>query len=93
MDGSEQRFLTIIDDKATPLSDVSRKEIRNASGTGIDKPHPAEVTTQASDNLRVILSKLYEHNLVWMPIVDDDNNYQGEISQDDIARHLSAPAL
>ncbi|STQ91875.1 ABC transporter ATP-binding protein [Iodobacter fluviatilis] len=92
MDENEQRFLTIVDDKATPLGYVSRKEIRNASGICLDKLHPFEVTAQASDNLRVILSKLYEHNLVWMPIVDDDNNYQGEISQDDIARHLSAPA-
>ncbi|MCX7207717.1 MAG: ABC transporter ATP-binding protein [Proteobacteria bacterium] len=93
MDENEQRFLTIVDDKATPLGYVSRREVRNASGTCLDKLHPFEVTAQASDNLRVILSKLYEHNLVWMPIVDDDNNYQGEISQDDIARHLSAPAL
>lgn len=93
MDDNDQRFLTIVDDNNKPQGYVSRKEIRNSSGVCGDKLHAFEVTAQASDNLRIILSKLYEHNQVWMPIVDEDNNYQGEISQDDIARHLSSPAL
>ncbi|MEN9659223.1 MAG: hypothetical protein RL571_2688 [Pseudomonadota bacterium] len=93
MDDNDQRFLTIVDEVGKPLGYVSRKEARHAEGVCADKVHAFEATAQASDNLRIILSKLYEHNLVWMPIVDDENSYQGEISQDDIARHLSSPAI
>ncbi|EPA9136731.1 CBS domain-containing protein, partial [Serratia marcescens] len=48
------------------------------------------VTARAEENLRVVLSKLYEHNTSWMPIVDEDGRYSGEISQDYIADYLSS---
>ncbi|WP_376753488.1 CBS domain-containing protein, partial [Pantoea endophytica] len=47
-------------------------------------------TGKAEENLRVVLSKLYEHNTVWMPIVDEEGRYSGEISQDYIADYLSS---
>jgi osmoprotectant transport system ATP-binding protein len=38
------------------------------------------MTGKAEDNLRVVLSRLYESNTSWMPIVDEDGRYNGEIS-------------
>ena len=40
--------------------------------------------------MRVVLSRLYESNTSWMPIVDEDGRYNGEISQDYIAEYLSS---
>lgn len=48
------------------------------------------MTGKGEDNLRVVLSRLYESNTSWMPIVDEDGRYNGEISQDYIAEYLSS---
>ncbi|EAA9215639.1 ABC transporter ATP-binding protein [Salmonella enterica] len=69
---------------------VKRREARNASGTCADITHPFRITGKAEDNLRIVLSRLYESNTSWMPIVDEDGRYNGEISQDYIADYLSS---
>lgn len=90
MDDNDMRSITIVDDNGKPLGFVKRREARGNSGTCADILHPFRVTGKAEDNLRIVLSKLYEHNTVWMPIVDEDGRYSGEISQDYIADYLSS---
>ncbi|MGE9552054.1 osmoprotectant ABC transporter ATP-binding protein OsmV [Erwinia amylovora] len=90
MDDNDMRSVTVVDDEGKPLGFVKRREARNASGTCIDILHTFKVTGRAEENLRVVLSKLYEHNTTWMPIVDEDGRYSGEISQDYIADYLSS---
>lgn len=41
---------------------VKRREARNASGSCGDILHPFRMTGKAEDNLRVVLSRLYESN-------------------------------
>ncbi|NDJ57463.1 osmoprotectant ABC transporter ATP-binding protein OsmV [Enterobacteriaceae bacterium 4M9] len=90
MDDNDMRSITVVDHDGKPLGFVKRREARGNSGTCADMLHPFRVTGKAEDNLRVVLSKLYEHNTVWMPIVDEDGRYSGEISQDYIADYLSS---
>ncbi len=90
MDDNDMRSITVVDDDGKPLGFVKRREARGASGVCGDLLHPFTVTGRAEENLRVVLSKLYEHNLVWMPIVDEEGRYSGEISQDYIADYLSS---
>lgn len=90
MDDNDMRSVTVVDDEGKPLGFVKRREARNASGTCIDILHTFKVTGRAEENLRVVLSKLYEHNTTWMPIVDENGRYSGEISQDYIADYLSS---
>ncbi len=90
MDDNDMRSITVVDRDGKPLGFVKRREARGNSGTCADMLHPFRVTGKAEDNLRVVLSKLYEHNTVWMPIVDEDGRYSGEISQDYIADYLSS---
>lgn len=90
MDDNDMRSLTIVDDDGKPLGFVKRREARGATGRCDELLHPFRVTGKAEDNLRIVLSKLYEHNTVWMPIVDEDGRYSGEISQDYIADYLSS---
>ncbi len=90
MDDHDLRPITVVDRDGKPLGFVKRREARGSSGICADMLHPFRVTGKAEDNLRVVLSKLYEHNTVWMPIVDEDGRYSGEISQDYIADYLSS---
>ncbi|WP_158781370.1 osmoprotectant ABC transporter ATP-binding protein OsmV [Pantoea sp. BAV 3049] len=90
MDDNDMRSITVVDDEGKPLGFVKRREARNASGSCVDMLHTFKVTGRAEENLRVVLSKLYEHNTTWMPIVDEDGRYSGEISQDYIADYLSS---
>ncbi|KOC90835.1 osmoprotectant ABC transporter ATP-binding protein OsmV [Winslowiella iniecta] len=90
MDDNDMRSVTVVDDNGKPLGFVKRREARGATGVCADMLHKFSVTGRAEENLRVVLSKLYEHNLVWMPIVDEEGRYSGEISQDYIADYLSS---
>ncbi|NRH22668.1 osmoprotectant ABC transporter ATP-binding protein OsmV [Pantoea stewartii] len=90
MDDNDMRSITVVDDDGKPLGFVKRREARSASGRCEDILHTFRVTGKAEENLRVVLSKLYEHNTVWMPIVDEEGRYSGEISQDYIADYLSS---
>ena len=90
MDDNDIRAVTVVDEHGKPLGFVKRREARNASGTCAGILHPFRMTGKAEDNLRVVLSRLYESNTSWMPIVDEDGRYNGEISQDYIAEYLSS---
>lgn len=90
MDENDMRSITVVDEDGKPLGFVKRREARNVSGRCEERLHTFKVTGKAEENLRVVLSKLYEHNTVWMPIVDEEGRYSGEISQDYIADYLSS---
>lgn len=90
MDENDMRSITVVDEDGKPLGFVKRREARSVSGRCEERLHTFKVTGKAEENLRVVLSKLYEHNTVWMPIVDEEGRYSGEISQDYIADYLSS---
>ncbi|MBK0123885.1 osmoprotectant ABC transporter ATP-binding protein OsmV [Pantoea sp. S61] len=90
MDDNDMRSVTVVDNDGKPQGFVKRREARNATGSCEEMLHTFKVTGKAEENLRVVLSKLYEHNTVWMPIVDEEGRYSGEISQDYIADYLSS---
>ena len=90
MDDNDMRSVTVVDEDGRPLGFVKRREARGAAGQCGELLHHFRITGKAEENLRVVLSKLYEHNTVWMPIVDEDGRYSGEISQDYIADYLSS---
>lgn len=90
MDDLDSRAITVIDHEGKALGYVKHRETRQKQGVCSDVLHPFRVTGKAEENLRIILSKLYEHNLSWMPIVDETGHYNGEISQEYIAEYLSS---
>lgn len=90
MDDNDIRAIAVVDSDGRPLGYVKRREARGATGCCADLLHPFRATGKAEDNLRVVLSKLYESNTSWMPIVDEEGRYNGEISQDYIADYLSS---
>ena len=88
MDEHDLRCLTVVDADGRPLGYVRRRDARGADGACAERLQPLGATSSADENLRVVLSKLYEHNLTWMPVIDADGRYSGEVSQDYIAGYL-----
>lgn len=90
MDDNDMRAVTVVDGAGKPLGFVKRREARHDARDCAALLHPFRITGKAEDNLRVVLSRLYESNTSWMPIVDEEGRYNGEISQDYIAEYLSS---
>ena len=90
MDEGDNRHLTVLDDSNKPLGFVARRAARGAQGACGDRLTPFQATVSADDNLRVALSKMYQFGTSWMPVLDSDGTYIGEITQDSIADYLGS---
>ena len=90
----DRHHVIIADAQGKALGFVRRRDLR---GVLEDRPvgdyrQPFAVTTTAEDNLRVLLSRMYEYNTLWVPVLDDEGRLIGEVSQDSIAARLSQNA-
>ncbi|WP_118186037.1 betaine/proline/choline family ABC transporter ATP-binding protein [Paraburkholderia phosphatilytica] len=90
MDEHDFRYLTVVDNTFHARGFVSRRAARNAEGLCQDKLVEFPATVADNDNLRIVLSKMYEFRTSWMPVLDGDGVYVGEVTQDSIADYLSS---
>jgi len=90
MDDQDARYLTITDSDNRALGYVSRRDIRGVQGVSGDKVKPFTLNATPDENLRVVLSKMYKHSASWMPVIDAEGMYLGEVTQDSIADYLSS---
>ncbi|WP_016832281.1 betaine/proline/choline family ABC transporter ATP-binding protein [Herbaspirillum lusitanum] len=92
MDDQDARYLTITDNDNRALGYVSRRDIRSTGTAGVsgDKVKPFNLNATPDENLRVVLSKMYKHSASWMPVIDAEGKYIGEVTQDSIADYLSS---
>jgi len=90
MDEADSRYLTVLDDSNKPLGFVARRAARGVQGACGDRLTPFRATVNTDDNLRVALSKMYQFGTSWMPVLDGDGEYAGEITQDSIADYLGS---
>ncbi|HLW56145.1 MAG TPA: ABC transporter ATP-binding protein [Bacteriovoracaceae bacterium] len=90
MDDYDTRSLVVVDEQDMALGYVMRRTLKEA-----DKQcgeYMMELKAQASwdENLRILLSRMYEYNLSWLPVLGEDHKYQGVVTQDSIADYLSS---
>ncbi|POZ62983.1 osmoprotectant ABC transporter ATP-binding protein OsmV [Chromobacterium alticapitis] len=90
MDDADLLHLTVVNEAGEPLGFVKRRDAKLGEGRCRDKLNRIEATAGADENLRVVLSRLYEHNLTWMPVVDEAGRYCGEVAQAYIAGYLNS---
>lgn len=90
MDDQDARYLTITDGDNRALGYISRRDIRGVQGVSADKVKPFALNATPDENLRVVLSKMYKHSASWMPVIDAEGMYLGEVTQDSIADYLSS---
>ncbi len=90
MDETDNRYLSVLDDAGHALGFVTRRAARAGDGTCGERVTPFPVNVCAEDNLRVVLSKMYQFSASWLPVLDAQGAYVGEITQDSIAAYLSS---
>ncbi|AEA64683.1 osmoprotectant ABC transporter ATP-binding protein OsmV [Burkholderia gladioli] len=90
MDENDSRYLTVVDEARRALGFVARRAARGADGSCGERLSEFPATVSTEDNLRIVLSKMYQYRSSWMPVLDADGAYVGEITQDSIADYLSS---
>ncbi len=93
MDDADVRYLPVLDRDQRALGYVARRDARNpAAGKQAcgDVLRPFAATAAFDEHLRIVLSRMYQHNTSWLPVVDADGVYLGEVTQESIAGYLSS---
>jgi len=61
--------------------------------TGTWRAIPARVQRHGrpyDEHLRILLSRMYEFNRAWLPVMDAERVFLGEVTQESIAEYLSS---
>ncbi len=91
MEDVDTKYLTVTDQDNKVRGYVSRKKLKeNPSQLCEGVMTPYKATAKQNENLRILLSRMYEFNSSWLPVLDDDGGYLGEVTQDSIAEYLSS---
>ncbi len=90
MDENDRRYLIVVDDQGKGLGYVRRKDLRRQEGTCAPFVTPFRVTASHDEHLRILLSRMYEFNSSWLPVLDPDQQFLGEVTQESIADYLSS---
>ena len=93
MDDADVRHLPVVDDAQRALGYVTRRDVRNALAKGgncSDVLRQFTTTAAFDEHLRIVLSRMYQHNTSWLPVIDADGVYLGEVTQESIADYLSS---
>ncbi len=93
MDDADVRHLPVLDDAQRALGYVTRRDVRNALANGgncADVMRQFTTTAAFDEHLRIVLSRMYQHNTSWLPVIDGDGIYLGEVTQESIADYLSS---
>lgn len=79
MDDYDICVIIVIDNDGKLLGFVKCWEVWNVSGICVDIIYFFCIMGKVEDNLCIVLFRLYESNISWMLIVDEDGCYNGEI--------------
>ncbi|MDF3833796.1 ABC transporter ATP-binding protein, partial [Cupriavidus basilensis] len=90
MDEADVRHLPVVDAAQRALGFVTRRDARAGQGVCADAMRPFAATAAFDEHLRIVLSRMYQHNTSWLPVVDADGAYLGEVTQESIADYLSS---
>lgn len=94
MDEQDSKHLVLVNQQNVAEGYVLRRDIKNPKTPTSQTPQAVKknfsTTAAPNENLRVLLSKMYQFNTSWLPVIDENGHYQGEVTQDSIAQYLSS---
>ncbi|MCA3183757.1 MAG: betaine/proline/choline family ABC transporter ATP-binding protein [Cupriavidus sp.] len=93
MDDADVRHLPVVDDAQRALGYVTRRDVRNAlakGGSCAEVMRQFTTTAAFDEHLRIVLSRMYQHNTSWLPVIDGEGVYLGDVTQESIADYLSS---
>ncbi|MGW8464714.1 osmoprotectant ABC transporter ATP-binding protein OsmV [Pseudomonas sp. CLCA07] len=90
MDELDRRYVvvTCADNKA--LGYVRRRDLHRQTGTCAQYLREFNATAAYDEHLRILLSRMYEFNRSWLPVMDAERVFLGEVTQESIAEYLSS---
>ena len=86
----DRRHLVVTDAANKALGYVRRRELRGQSGTVRAFVQPFAATAAFDEHLRILLSRMYQFNRAWLPVLSAENDFLGEVTQESIADYLSS---
>ena len=90
MEEHDRRHLVVTDDGRKALGYVRRRDMRGQGGSVQPFVQPFNATAAHDEHLRILLSRMYEFNRSWLPVLSADNDFLGEVTQESIADYLSS---
>lgn len=90
MEEHDRRHLVVTDANNKALGYVRRRDMRGQGGSVQPFVQPFNATAAHDEHLRILLSRMYEFNRSWLPVLSADNDFLGEVTQESIADYLSS---
>ena len=90
MEEHDRRHLVVTDAGRKALGYVRRRDMRGQGGSVQPFVQPFNATAAHDEHLRILLSRMYEFNRSWLPVLSADNDFLGEVTQESIADYLSS---
>jgi len=90
MDEHDRRYVVVTDGENRGLGYVRRRELYRQQGNCAAFLRPFTATAASEENCRILLSRMYEFNRSWLPVMNAEHVFQGEVTQESIAAYLSS---
>ena len=90
MDEHDRRYVVVTDAGNKALGYVRRRDLHRQQGTCADFLRTYHATASHDEHLRILLSRMYEFNSAWLPVLDAEQVFLGEVTQESIAAYLSS---
>lgn len=84
----EHQHIVMIGPRGRPRGRLSLPEAESKHGTVGEHRSGLEAVVNVADELRTAVSLMFAHDLRWLPCVDDNGIYRGQITQRDITHLL-----
>jgi osmoprotectant transport system ATP-binding protein len=90
MDEHDRRYVVVTDGENRGLGYVRRRDLHRQQGECSTFLRPFTATAASEENCRILLSRMYEFNRSWLPVMNAEQVFQGEVTQESIAAYLSS---
>ncbi|QYX52700.1 ABC transporter ATP-binding protein [Pseudomonas sp. S07E 245] len=90
LDEHDRRYVVVTDAANKALGYVRRRDMHRQQGTCADFLRQFNATASHDEHLRILLSRMYEFNRAWLPVLDAEQVFLGEVTQESIAAYLSS---
>ena len=90
MDEHDRKYVVVTDAENRALGYVRRRDLHRQQGTCADFLRTFNATSAHDEHLRILLSRMYEFNRAWLPVLDANQVFLGEVTQESIAAYLSS---
>lgn len=81
LDEHDRRYVVVTDAQNKALGYVRRRDMHRQQGTCGDFLRPFNATAAHDEHLRILLSRMYEFNRAWLPVLDAEQVFPGEVTQ------------